>query len=234
MSTLIKLLDAYTWYKGQPHQEDAIQWLDSQLSDRDRLEFSRLFRQKPANIPKQSKPPIVQLEFSWTGNYHTSGFRIFQLTLTNNGNVIDKVAVLSGDLSSQRESFIRPEDDWSGSLRCLPEGVYSLGRIEDSKLMRASESWGAGVGRYWIGLEILPQYQANNRSAFGIHADANAAYSPGSAGCICPFDNSGLERILSWMRAQTRPMQLVCDLKTGFLDDRGYQRIMAKKMPQAM
>lgn len=225
MNEPIKLINSFTWFRGQPHQEAAIRWLDQKLPDELREEFGRRFRQKsPAR--SMAQPSIVQLEMSWTGKFDERGFRIFRLTLTNNGRAVDAIDVLSGDLPSQSKDFIRSERDFSGSGRCLPEGVYSIGHVEDSQLIISAPSWPSpadGIGRYWISLEVLPQYKANNRSAFGIHADFNASFAPGSIGCVCPLDANGLKTILKWMSAKARPVQLVCDLKTGFLKERGYR-----------
>ena len=222
MSEPIKLINSFTWFRGQAHQEAAIQWLDQNLPDELREEFGRKFRQKPVEM-KLTQPSIVQLEMSWTGKTDPRGFRIFRLTLTNNGRAVDAIDVLSGNSLTQTENFIRPEQDYSGSGRCLPEGVYSVGHVEDSQLLPAAPSWGEGIGRYWMSLEVLPRYASNNRSAFGIHADDNASYSPGSSGCVCPLDTKDLKTILKWMSAKARPVQLVCDLKTGFLEECGYQ-----------
>ena len=74
--------------------------------------------------------------------------------------------------------------------------------------------------RYWIGLEVLSQYKVNDRRTFGIHANANAYYKPGSAGSICPYKSSDMEKILQWMNGKDRPTQLVCDLNTGFLKEK--------------
>ncbi len=231
MSEPIKLINSFTWYRGQPHQETAIQWLDRNLRDDIREEFGRRFRQKP---PERSLPSIVQLEMNWTNRLDRRGFRIFRLALTNTGKEVDAIEVLSGDLPSQSSNFIRPEKDFSGSGRCLPEGVYSIGHLEDSQLIRSTPAWdNPGIGRYWISLEVLPQYKVNNRGAFGIHADANASYAPGSIGCVCPLDANGLKKILNWMSAKARPVQLVCDLKTGFLKEHGYRPPSAIAPPVA-
>ncbi len=234
MSEPIKLLDAYRWFRGQSHQVDAVKWLDDNLPSDLRDEFGRQFRTQKAD---PSTTDLVQLELSWPAKrpYHTSGFRIFRLALVKEGKVLDKIPVLSGDLSTQKELFVRPEKDNGGSLRCLPEGIYSIARIQETSLMRAvsSESFSdsedensVGFERYWIGLEILPQYKVNNRGSFGIHAHANAYYKPGSAGSICPFNSSDMQKIVRWMEIKDRPTQLVCDLGTGFLKERSLLSIL--------
>ena len=224
MKEPIQLLNSFTWFRGHETQKEAIEWLESRLTQEQREEFGRRYRnQAVAMATRSATPPHIQLELNWTGQYDSRGFRIFQLALSNAGEIVDSISVLSGAGYTQQESFIRPENDWSGSGRCLPEGIYAIGPVEDSQLIRSTTSWGEGLGRYWMSLDILPQYQANNRSAFGIHADANAAYSPGSAGCVCPLEPDGLQRILGWMNAKARPIQLVSNLETGFLQERGYQ-----------
>lgn len=148
--------------------------------------------------------------------YYKSGFRVFSLDLYNDeGKKADSVAVLSGAASTQYSPFVRPERDYSGSNRCLPEGVYKLGPLEDAG---ANASWGEGLGRWWVSVDAV--YPVNSRSAFGIHDDANRAYSMGSAGCVCPWNSDGLARIVGWFKQQARPAELVCDLGTGWLAER--------------
>ena len=223
MNDPIQLLNSFTWFRGHSTQKEAIVWLESRLTPEQRQEFGHRYRHQPQSMAKiNTAPPHIQLELNWTGQYNAQGFRIFQLALNNSGQIVDSISVLSGAGYTQQDPFIRPEEDWSGSGRCLPEGIYAIGPVEDSQLIRSTASWGEGLGQYWMSLDILPQYQANNRSAFGIHADANASYSPGSAGCICPLESDGIQRILSWMNAKARPIQLVSNLETGFLQERGY------------
>jgi hypothetical protein len=140
--------------------------------------------------------------------------------LVNGDRIVDQMSVLSGAGVTQDEGFVRPEDDYSGSLRCLPEGIYDLGAVEDSR-SEGLESWGEGLGRWAIALNVIPSHAVNNRSAFYIHDDANRSYAKGSAGCICPFRLEDMNRIVAWMSAQAAPKQLVCDLGTGFLGKKG-------------
>jgi hypothetical protein len=215
----IRLPDCFAWWKALPQQQDAVKWLDAQLSDEQRAEFGRRFRANPeaiANIKAQVAIASVYLKLTWTGSYDQTGFRVFRLALVNDEVMVDQIPVLSGAGVTQDEDFVRPEDDYSGSLRCLPEGIYDLGAVEDSR-SEGLESWGEGLGRWAIALNVIPDHAVNNRSAFYIHDDANRSYAKGSAGCICPFKVEDMNRIMGWMSAYTKPKQLVCDLKTGFL-----------------
>jgi hypothetical protein len=83
------------------------------------------------------------------------------------------------------------------------------------------DSWGEGLGRFWVGLE--PRYAANDRSAIGIHDDANREYSRGSAGCICPFSPSGIERIVGWFKQSQPPKYLIVDHGFGYLAQMGFK-----------
>jgi hypothetical protein len=145
--------------------------------------------------------------------------RIFRLELRNDGKVVDALPVYAGHTSVQREALIHPTLDRPGSLRPIPEGVYGVGPVEDRGPGR---SWGEGIGRYWIDLPAIPQYHANNRSAFGIHDDDNRSYSLGSAGCIVPPKTQDLYRILGWCNAANPPKYLAVDYGFGWLNDRGY------------
>jgi hypothetical protein len=230
MSRPIQLPDCFKWWKNLPQQIDAVEWLNNQLTDEQRAEFGRRFRANPtAAIAIKDAPEIeevpadveqdVWLKMNWTGSYDPDGFRIFKLALYNNGNIVDQISVLSGAGVTQDEAFVRPEDDYSGSLRCLPEGIYNLGIVEDSR-DEGAESWGEGIGRWAIALNVIDNHAVNNRSAFYIHDDSNRDYSKGSAGCICPFKADGMQRIIGWLEAKTKPSQMVCDLGTGFLKER--------------
>ena len=120
--------------------------------------------------------------------------------------------MLSGAGFTQSEPFVRPQQDYSGSMRCLPEGIYELGPVEDAG---KGQSWGAGLGRYAI--ELKPKTNVGGRSALFIHLDANKTVSPGSAGCVCPFNDQDIFRIMGWLSQTNAPKELVCDLGMGTL-----------------
>jgi hypothetical protein len=208
----INLPDCFKWFKDLPQQNEAIAWLDSQLTEAQRTGLAQRFRAKP----KTQKPPTqAMLSMTWTGKYHATGFRIFRLAVVQDDATLDQIPVLSGAACTQYESFVHPAEDYSGSLRCLPEGIYSVGIVEDSR-SEGLNSWGEGLGRWAIALNVIAKHQVNNRSAFYIHDDANRSYSMGSAGCICPFESEDLGKILTWMEVYN-PLELICDLGTGLL-----------------
>jgi GH24 family phage-related lysozyme (muramidase) len=170
---------------------------------------------------------ILYLTFS--GKYY-QGFRVFNLEFYNaGGKKVDSLAVLSGAASTQYADMVAPGNDYSGSGRCLPESVYKLGGLED---VGPGQSWGEGIGRYWVSIDAVdPQ---NSRSAFGIHDDANRTYSMGSLGCVCPFSEAGMRRIVAWMQQNAKPEYLICNLGVGYLEQAqilypGFTGIAAKQ-----
>lgn len=205
----IKITDAAKYFKGLPHQVEAFQYLQGLISEPELKRFAELYRTPKAEPPQ---PADIRLVMKPSGD-RLNGFRVFRLQLVNDGKTVDQVSVLSGGGYTQDESFVRPENDYSGSMRCLPEGVYAIGPVEDAG---SGQSWGEGLGRYWISINnVNPQ---NNRANFGIHLDDNAAYSPGSAGCVCPFNPNDFAKILKWLNAKARPDYLYCDLGLGTLE----------------
>jgi hypothetical protein len=160
----------------------------------------------------------VELIMTPTGRRDRWGFRQFDLALTNNGKAVDRCTVISGGGDRQYERFILPKNDWSGSMRPVPEGIYLLGPVERGW-------WGSAIGEIWIGIEPTKESQVHDRSAIGIHADYNRNIPgyEGSAGCICPYDQLGIKRIASWCDAKARPERLVVDYELGFLASIGYE-----------
>jgi len=164
---------------------------------------------------------LIELHFEPTGKRDRWGFRQYRLSLRNNGKAVDAVTAISGSPRSQQEPFVHPIKDYSGSGRVIPEGVYLIDDpLHDSGMFGGQ----TGIGTIWIGLRIKPGYEANNRGGFGIHADANRNIPGyrGSLGCICPYSDLDIERVVRWMKSEARPQQLVVNLRTGFLKQRGY------------
>jgi hypothetical protein len=158
----------------------------------------------------------IYLYMKGTNRYHM-GFRVFDLMLMNGPTKVDSVAVLSGYASRQYTPIPHPTRDYSRSGNPCPENVYDFpSGLEDAG---KGESWGEGLGRFWVGLE--PRFAANDRQAIGIHDDANREYSRGSAGCVCPFSPESIARIVGWF-GQTRPPQcLIVDHGFGYLAQNG-------------
>jgi hypothetical protein len=203
-------------YKKLPHQLAAFKWLDAELTDDQREMFARLYRTDPVT-PPAAKDGFIELRFTPTGSFTGAGLRRFNLHLTNNGTPVDGIVAYSGQPGDVQRNLVHPTKDSSGSMRPIPEGVYSIGKIET-----APTSWGDGLGKYWIAIEVLPAFRANNRGDFGFHIDANAVYKPGSAGCIVTPVEDNFMRLLGWLRADSPPVHLVVDYDLGFLKSRGY------------
>ena len=55
----INLVDAAKYYKELPHQQEALEWLQSQLTPEQLNEFAKKYRTEPT--------PTVQIENSWEG-----------------------------------------------------------------------------------------------------------------------------------------------------------------------
>jgi hypothetical protein len=163
---------------------------------------------------------MIELLMTPNGKRDRWGFRQYSLALLNSGKPVDRLTVISGSSDRQYERFISPRRDFSGSNRPIPEGIYQLGPVERGW-------WGNAIGEVWIGLEPTPSSKVNDRSAFGIHTDYNRNISGyrGSAGCICPYDDVGIERIAKWCNEDARPQRLVVDYGIGFLAEIGYRRV---------
>jgi N-acetylmuramoyl-L-alanine amidase len=158
---------------------------------------------------------MIDLKLVALNEYDSFGFKMMQLQWRNNGKVVDAKPVMSGSGYAQRQKFIFPTADWSGSGNPIPEGVYNFGRVERG-------NFGPGLGNIWVDLIVQKAFHANNRSAFGLHDDENRATSRGSAGCVVTRSKSDLEHIVKWLESDAKPIQLVVDWELGFLKSRGY------------
>lgn len=165
---------------------------------------------------------MIELIMKPTGKRDRWDFRQFDLALTNNGKAVDRVTVISGGGAAQYERFVYPTKDYSGSFRPVPEGIYLIGKPEHGW-------WGEAIGEIWIGLEAIKSSKVNDRENIGMHCDYNRRIPGymGSAGCVCTYDNAGIERIAQWCEAQHPPEHLVVDYGLGFLASIGYQYLAA-------
>jgi len=183
-----------------PHQRQAFQLIDRMLTDEQRVRIAEVWRQPQANPTSETLLRFIPTD-RW--DYTRRGrLRQWLLQLTNNGRVVDQITAWSGAPGSQ--DFIDPKHDYPGSLRPLPPGRYRVGLVE----VAATGSFGAGLGRIWIGL--TPLNPPNARSNFGIHLDANKETSPGSAGCIVTKNEQDLQRVVGWLKQRNRPEFLDC------------------------
>jgi hypothetical protein len=209
---LIKIPDAFKFYKGTEGQVAAADYLDSVLSDDEKTKFQDLFRQPPPQKAEEAKQDTY-IYMKWSGQYDEYGLKIFGFYFMNGQTAIDKVAVCSGQAYAQ--DVVWPLDDYAGSMRPCPEGVYDLGAIDDLGYDPGSSD---GFGQYVI--PLLPR-AAIGRSALLIHADRNRSTSPGSAGCCCPFNPENMLKIIGWMRQKSAPKYLIVDHELGFLKEQG-------------
>lgn len=162
---------------------------------------------------------MTKLTLSWPGQFLSVSGRPFKglvLELRDDGKVVDSIPALSGGPGRQDEPFVRPNQDWPGSNRPIPEGVYSVGDVAKGK-------FAPGIGDVWIPLTVFAEFRVNTRSAFGFHLDNNVATAPGSAGCVVLPDRVQLNRLLKWLSNDDRPHELIVDWRTGFLAEHGYE-----------
>jgi lysozyme len=210
--SIINLLDTYKYYKGLPGQLKAIQYLETTLSDSEKETFAKLYRSNPTPV---APPSTVFLLCEKTDFFDEFGLRILRLSLMNGDRTVDKIAVCSGQ--SYAQEFIDPRDDWSGSMRPAPEGIWDIGAIDDIGYDPGSSD---GFGRYFV--PIVQRSAPNNRGEFGIHQDRNRNTSSGSAGCICPYNVTDMLKIIAWLEAVAKPQYLVVDWGLGYLKSIGF------------
>lgn len=122
------------------------------------------------------------------------GAELYKLAWVKAGKEIDWVYVVSGQPGLKA---VPREKDYSGSMRPCPAGTYSLGEVEEGH-------WGSAIGGLWISVD-----GTEPRQAVGIHQDANRAYSPGSAGCVCPLTESDMRRVAAWRDAGCATLKVV-------------------------
>jgi hypothetical protein len=207
----INFLDTYKFYKGLPGQVAAAKYLDEILSTEQKEAFSKLYRSNPT--PAASTTPIYLL-CEKTDGYDEFGLRILRLSLMNGDHTVDKIAVCSGQ--SYAQEFIDPRDDYSGSMRPAPEGIWDIGAIDDIGYDPGSSD---GFGRYFV--PIVQRSAPNNRGEFGLHQDRNRATSPGSAGCVSPYNAADMLKIITWLQSAAKPQYLVVDWGLGYLKSIG-------------
>lgn len=208
----IDFLSTYKYYKGLPGQVKAAQYLDKILTAQQKEDFAALYRSNPKPT---APPPTVYLLCEKTDGYDPQGGRILRLSLMNGDRTVDKIAVCSGQ--SYAQEFIDPRNDYSGSMRPAPEGIYDIGAIDDLGHDPGSSD---GFGRYFV--PIVQRSAPNNRSAFGLHEDRNRSTSPGSAGCLSPYNSSDMAKIISWLKSTAKPQYLVVDWGLGYLKSIGF------------
>ena len=100
------------------------------------------------------------------------GAMIFELSWGNQS--IDCISGLPG------YDHCHPYDDYAGSCRPIPEGVYKVGE----PVWEHPEDAHPAIGCDWI--PLAPLTDIGGRDGFLIHRDWNYTTSPGTAGCPAP------------------------------------------------
>lgn len=139
-----------------------------------------------------------------------NGFKQFLLELRNAfGKTVDSLTVISGSAIAQRRQLIHPSKDYAGSGNPIPEGIYQIGEV----IKMASPE--KGVGYVKIPLDIVPEFDLNNRSEFLFHDDFNRQFAVGSLGCIATYNAADMQKIVGWCLQRSRPEYLVVNYGLG-------------------
>jgi hypothetical protein len=205
----LSILDAVKYTKGLPSQMAAWKLLDEKLPDTLRLEFAELYRSPNPTPPKPTGDSYLYCK--WSGKYDSKGGKIFDLYFIQGDRVIDQITCCSG--LPQYQEVVWPLDDYSGSCRPCPEGVYDIGKVDDLGYDPDDHD---GFGRYVIFLEPRAPI---NRGDFRIHIDWNRNISPGSAGCLSPYEMAQILKVVGWCRSANPPTYLIVDHALGFLKE---------------
>lgn len=172
----------------------------------------KLIETKPSEVtlPKYKNQGVL-LVLTYLNKLDQFGFKQLLLRFVNNGKTIDQLSVVSGGKAQQSEAFVNPKNDFSGSGRPIPEGVYTIGKLIK---MSAAE---AGVGYNKIPLDVIPDFKLNNRTEILFHDDYNRQEARGSLGCVVTYNDVDMQRIIKWVTAQTHPTHLVVDWNFGLV-----------------
>ena len=208
-----RLHNAFKYYEGLPHQDEAIDYLAHVMYNYHMDEFFRIF--SPPQPPAKTHEPFMLL--TATPRF-TNGLRELRLGFYKNGKRYDGMIVFSGIRQTQASwCFQHAKDSPPNLCMPIPEGLYHLpgaqgapdvtlewaqGRVDDY-----TTSWGPGLGPLWVQL----QYQGETaRDFFGMHIDGGG---PGSAGCVV-FRKMACSAFVQTMR-EVDPRKLYVDWGLG-------------------
>lgn len=200
----IRLVDAAKYYKGEPHQLKAFEWLDSQITESQRSQFGSMYRAlQPASV-KASLPEVAK----------PNPWLIFDMPLGNSPTANIVVGTLRLKGFPQADS-VKEWDCTSGQPRYQYSGATDIkgkGALPGHKYVK--DKSGNGIKHYVVNtspydlkhvkgiggnaFHILPDPVCINgvwRSELMIHNDSNRLYSPGSAGCIVALSDSSWREI---------------------------------------
>lgn len=200
-----------------PHQLAAFSALDADLSAEQRQAFTADWRAQgsPATpaLPVKSAASKPSLCLSRTGKRDNRGLEILRLQRFSNSLPMGSLNVVSG--IAGRQVFRKGSASRVGSLEPLPEGLWGIGDIEwaSGRIDDYTSSWGPGLGAVWVPLTYRGP-GTTEREAVGMHLDANATASPGSAGCVTFNSVADLKTFVAWLRAGN-PRELYVDWGLG-------------------
>lgn len=158
-------------------------------------------------------PGRYRLHLSGSGQRDAWGGALYWLAVQQDGkDIAAKIRVISG---APGATPIYPPKDYTGSNAPIYEGVFALGSVERGY-------WGEAIGGIWISIDPTAPYRVNSRTAIGLHEDANRAWRPGSAGCICPLNSGDTEYIASIVE-KLGITELVVNHGQGWLAERGWR-----------
>lgn len=126
-----------------------------------------------------STKPFLRL--TKTGTTNADRLVELLLSLVKEGKAIDSLTIVSGQPWAQE--FRTADVSRRGSYEPLPEGYWTVGDLEFASGVKGNYdgSWGDGLGPVYVELNCN---SPTDRGDIGIHLDANAAVSPGTAGCV--------------------------------------------------
>jgi GH24 family phage-related lysozyme (muramidase) len=195
----ISLLNVVKHYKDLPHQNKALEWLDSCLSDNVRSEFASLYRALPEPVSRSSLPEKFAPRL------------VFDMPLGDQAtrNIIIGVLTLKGWKTEQDWQCTsgQPGYQYSGGTKLKGKGPLPGHRYVKTPEGNNVESYQVNLSPYNLkhvkGIEgnafhILPDpiYIGRvMRSELMIHNDSNRLYSPGSAGCIVTMTTKEFSQI---------------------------------------
>jgi lysozyme len=158
----------------------------------------------PKPEPKQTYLKAVRKRFSDNRGCEVIGLSICPV---GSDTPISTLHCVSGQPNAQ--TFRLGRDSKAGSNEPLPQGEYSLGAVEWASGWRGdyAKNWNDGLGPVWVAL--TPKFNTE-RSALGLHLDANRTASPGSAGCLTVTTLDDLKTLVGWFD-KYKPTKLVCD-----------------------
>lgn len=210
-----RLHDAFKYYKGLPHQDEAIDYLSNQLNAAQLHRFFKRF--SPPLALAETHEPFMLL--TATQEFYNNRLRALRLGFYKDGKLKDFMCAFSGIVTTQASwCFQQAKDSPPELCMPIPEGLYHLpgapdnsdvtlewakGRVDDY-----TTSWGRGLGPLWVQL----QYQGDTaRDHLGMHLDSGG---PGSAGCVVFRGTDLLKRFVIAMR-EVDPRKLYVDWGLG-------------------